>query len=75
MVVTGSLRHGDNRRNVTNNKKDSLVDEVTTWLKAHGRPRQKVMIIAGLVHVMCHPAKSNHPRDSSMPWDGRTRSK
>ena len=37
---------------------------------AYGRPRQKVMIIAGLGHVMCHPAKSNHPRDGRTPWDG-----
>ena len=28
------------------------------------------MIIAGLGHVMCHPAKSNHPRDGRTPWDG-----
>ncbi|EMD58113.1 hypothetical protein COCSADRAFT_333778 [Bipolaris sorokiniana ND90Pr] len=28
------------------------------------------MIIAGLGHVMCHPAKGNHPRDGRAPWDG-----
>ena len=43
---------------------------MTRWLKAYGRPRQKVMIIAGLGHVMCHPAKGNHPRDGRTPWDG-----
>jgi hypothetical protein len=37
--------------------------------KGHRRPRQKVIIIAGLDHVMCHPAKSDHPRDSRTPED------
>ncbi|EUC43510.1 hypothetical protein COCMIDRAFT_100707 [Bipolaris oryzae ATCC 44560] len=34
------------------------------WLRAYRCPCQKIMIIAGLGHVVCHPAKSNLPRDS-----------